>query len=148
MDTIIFENEDDTENKDKIKESLEKKLEYEFNHGYESEFAHTLEKKISKKPCFMLCCFPFTILFSPLLCYLHYKNMKYKKQEQAKLYDKMNKARELRKTKEFKIQFIENKIAEEKLMIDRITKMNESIPNIYYKIELLEEKLKYFQEDK
>lgn len=74
--------------------------------------------------------------------------MKYKKEEQDKLYDKMNEAREFRKTKEYKIQFIEKKIADEKLIINRITKMNESIPNRYYRIELLEEKLKYFQEDK
>lgn len=58
---IIIENVSEIEDKIYIKELLERKLEYEFNNGYESEFTYTHDKKISKKN--VLCYAVFLLLY-------------------------------------------------------------------------------------
>ena len=137
-----------------IKESLEKELYEHFNLSYNNQYiiAHTLEKRINSKPYIMLCCFPFTIIFSPCLCFSNWQKINQKKEEENKSLDNMKKDFELRQTNKYQIEFMEKKIECEKKEIknykNKIDLCNKQIPKSIYKIELLEERLKYINIDK
>jgi len=150
--------EQENQNKNYIKESLEKELHEHFNLTCNNQciIAHTLEKRISSKPCIMLCCFPFTIIFtiifSPCLCFSYWQKINQKKEEENKSLDNEKKDFELRQTNKYQIEFMEKKIECEKKEIknykNKIDLCNKQIPKSIYKIELLEERLKYINIDK
>ena len=153
METIFENNENEhhliiltPQEKLYIKKYLEKKLDDRFNSDIVVDEFPQENDRMNRMTCMTLCCLlPFTIILSPCLCYFYSENVKQKKERQQKIIEDRIKYLQLIKTKKYQIEFIEKEIKHyEKL----IFKMNKQTSNFVYKIELLEEKLKYFKEDK
>ena len=130
------------EDKIYIKETLEKQLE---NHFNKNDIGYELSKTIDPKPCMLLCCFPFTILLSPCICYYYYKKYETKKEEEQKRIENNIKYLGLKKSTKYKIEYIEKEIQNCELMVSN---MKKQIPNTLYKIELLAEKLNELKDEK